>query len=66
MATGIVSVLVGYFMYGTGNEEQQARFWGALLQNSVYFLLIVNAAMFFICATTLAMAGFQMAFLRVT
>ena len=66
MGTGVVSLLVGYIMYGTGNEEQQARFWGALLQNSVYFLLVVNAAMFFICATTLAMAGFQMAFRRVT
>ena len=38
----------------------------ALLQNSVYFLLIVNAAMFFICATTLAWGGCQMAFSRVT
>jgi hypothetical protein len=66
MGTGVVSLLVGYIMYGTGNEEQQARFWGTLLQNSVYFLLVVNAAMFFICATTLAMAGFQMAFRRVT
>ncbi len=66
MGIGILSVLVGYFMYGTGDEESQARFWGTMLQNSVYFLLIVNAAMFFICATTLAMAGFQMAFRRVT
>jgi hypothetical protein len=62
---GAVSVLVGYFMYGTGNEEQNARFWGTMLQNSVFFLLICNAAMFFICATTLAMAGFTMAFRRV-
>jgi hypothetical protein len=66
MGIGILSVLVGYFMYGTGDEESQARFWGTMLQNSVYFLLVVNAAMFFICATTLAMAGFQMAFRRVT
>ena len=66
MGIGIVSVLVGYIMYGTGDEEHQARFWGTLLQNSVYFLLIVNAAMFFICATTLAMGAFQVAFRRVT
>jgi hypothetical protein len=32
----------------------------------VYFLLVVNAAMFFICATTLAMGGWQMAFRRVS
>jgi hypothetical protein len=32
----------------------------------VYFLLVTNAAMFFICATTLAMGGWQMSFNRVT
>src|SRR5690242_15825121 len=67
MAVGILSILVGWFMYGTSsNEETRARFWGALLQNSTYFLLVVNAAMFFFCATTLAMGGWQMAFRRVT
>jgi len=53
-------------MYGTGDEEGKARFWGTMLQNSVYFLLVVNAAMFFICATTLAMGAWQMSFRRVT
>ncbi|GAO42188.1 hypothetical protein [Flavihumibacter petaseus] len=66
MAIGIVSVLVGYFMYGTGDEHQNSRFWGTLLYNSVFFMLVVNASMFFICATTMAMGGFQMAFRRVT
>jgi hypothetical protein len=66
MGIGIVAVLIGFLMYGRGSTEEQARFWGTLLQNSLYFLLTVNAAMFFICATTLAMAGFQMAFRRVT
>ncbi len=66
LAIGIVSVIVGYFTYGTGDEHQQSRFWGAMIQNSVYFLLVVNAAMFFICATTLAMGGWQMAFRRVS
>src|SRR5262249_17934300 len=40
--------------------------WGVLLYNSVYFLLVVNAAMFFIAATTLAMGGWQMSFRRVS
>jgi hypothetical protein len=67
MAIGVVSVIVGFFMYGSKADEQvQARFWGTMLQNSTYFLLICNAAMFFICATTLAMGAFQMAFRRVT
>jgi hypothetical protein len=62
---GIISVLIGFFAYGTGDEHQQMRFWSALLQNSVYFLLVVNAAMFFMCATTLALAGWQQSFRRV-
>src|SRR5215213_10724006 len=43
-----------------------ARFWASLLQNSVYFLLVTNAVMFFICATTLAWGGWQMYFRRVS
>ena len=35
-------------------------------RTAYYFLLITNAAMFFFCATTLAWAGFQMSFRRVT
>lgn len=65
MGVGVLSVIVGFILYGTG-EHHGARFWGALLQNSTYFLLITNAAMFFICATTLAVGGFQMAFRRVS
>lgn len=66
MGVGILSLIIGFFMYGTGDEEHQARFWAALLQNSVYFLLVVNAAMFFFCASTLAMGGWQLSFRRVT
>jgi hypothetical protein len=65
MGVGIVSVIIGFIVYGHG-EHHGARFWASLLQNSVYFLLVANASMFFICATTLAMAGFQMTFRRVT
>ncbi|MBS1602727.1 MAG: quinol:cytochrome C oxidoreductase [Bacteroidetes bacterium] len=64
MAVGVLSLIVGFALYGTHGEG--TRFWSALLQNSVYFLLIVNAAMFFFAATTLAWGGFQMAFRRVT
>lgn len=72
MAIGILSIIVLYITThgGTHSPEEtlrrDARFWASLLQNSVYFLLVVNACMFFICATTLAWAGFQMAFRRVT
>ncbi|MBS1597020.1 MAG: quinol:cytochrome C oxidoreductase [Bacteroidetes bacterium] len=66
MAVGALSLIVGFFMYGNGDEEAQKRFWATLLQNSVYFLLVVNAAMFFLCASTLAMGGWQISFRRVT
>jgi hypothetical protein len=66
IAVGLISLITGYFLYGNGTPQQQTRFWAALLQNSVYFLLTVNAAMFFYAASTLAMAGWQISFRRVT
>jgi hypothetical protein len=72
MAIGIISIIALYIYThkGSGTEEyklrRDARFWASLLQNSVYFLLITNASMFFICATTLAWGGWQMSFRRVS
>ncbi|MEO7531340.1 MAG: quinol:cytochrome C oxidoreductase [Sediminibacterium sp.] len=66
IGVGILSLVVGFFMYGAGDDvHHKTRFWATLLQNSLYFLLICNASMFFICATTLAFGGWQMAFRRV-
>ncbi|MBS1665766.1 MAG: quinol:cytochrome C oxidoreductase [Bacteroidetes bacterium] len=64
MGVGALSLIVGYFLYS--NQDGGTRFWSALLQNSVYFLLVVNAAMFFFAATTLAWGGWQISFRRVT
>jgi len=67
MAIGILSIIILFIMFGAKSDpHEQARFWGSLLQNSVYFLLVTNAAMFFICATTLAWGGWQISFRRVT
>ena len=66
MAAGILSLIIGFIMYGTGDETNQTRFWATLLHNGVYFLLVLNAVMFFMCATTLAMGGWQVSFRRVT
>lgn len=66
IGVGVLSLIIGYILYGSGDEAQQARFWGVLLHNSIYFLLVTNAVMFFFCATTLALAGFQISFKRVT
>ncbi|HET9429534.1 MAG TPA: quinol:cytochrome C oxidoreductase [Chitinophagaceae bacterium] len=67
MVIGLLAIIGLYITQGSKDDAHaQARFWGSLLQNSVYFLLVVNAAMFFICATTLAWGGWQMSFRRVT
>jgi hypothetical protein len=67
MAVGILSIILLYITHGASSDEhEQARFWASLLQNSVYFLLVTNAVMFFICATTLAWGGWQLSFRRVS
>ena len=73
MVIGIISIIALYIATHGGKYDSEdakhhadARFWASLLQNSVFFLLVVNAAMFFICATTLAWGGWQIAFTRVT
>ncbi|HEX8315380.1 MAG TPA: quinol:cytochrome C oxidoreductase [Flavisolibacter sp.] len=66
MAIGVLSVIILFLTSGiSANQHESARFWASLLQNSVYFLLVVNASMFFVCATTLAWGGWQMSFRRV-
>ncbi|MBI1342013.1 MAG: quinol:cytochrome C oxidoreductase [Terrimonas sp.] len=67
MGLGLISIVLLYITHGSSKDpHESARFWASLLQNSVYFLLVVNAAMFFICATTLAWGGWQMSFRRVS
>ena len=68
---GLIALLYGFIVYhpfahaGHGENTDSTRFWAVLLQNSVYWLLLVNASMFFICVTTMAMGGWQIAFRRV-
>ncbi len=73
---GVIALIYGFIMFhpfehaghGAGHAENtnSTRFWAVLLQNSVYWLLTVNASMFFLCVTTMAMGGWQVAFRRVT
>lgn len=66
MGIGAISIILLYLSHGSSSDEhERARFWASLLQNSVYFLLVINAAMFFICATILAWGGWPMSFRRV-
>jgi len=63
---GVLSLLAGIVFLAFSKDEHSAtRFWAVLLHNSVYFLLVVNSAMFFLCATTLAWAGWTQSFRRV-
>ncbi len=71
LIVGAIALLYGFIMYhpfshaGHGENINGTRFWAVLLQNAVYWLLIVNASMFFIGVTTLAMGGWQVALRRV-
>lgn len=72
IGAGVIALLYGFIMFhpfehaGHGTNVNSTRFWAVLLQNSVFFLLVVNAAMFFICVTTMAMGGWVIAFRRVS
>jgi len=66
LAVGGLALVLGIVFLGMSKDElAQTRFWSVLLQNSTFFLLVVNASMFFVFITTLAMGGWQMAFRRV-
>ena len=66
IAIGVLSIIGLWVTSGSSADpREQARFWASLLQNSVFFLLVVNASMFFVCITTLAWGGWQMSFRRV-
>ena len=68
---GLLALVYGFIAFnpfahaGHGENVNSTRFWAVLLQNSVYWLLTVNACMFFICVTTMAMGGWQIALRRV-
>ena len=67
MAVGIISIILLYVTHGASKDEhERARFWSSLLQNSVFFLLVVNACMFFLSATILAWGGWTTSFRRVS
>ncbi len=66
IGAGALALIIGLVTKGmSSDEEEKAVFWGTLMYNSIYFTLICNASMFFICATTLAMGAWQMTFRRV-
>lgn len=66
MAIGAVAIIAGLVTKGfSSDEHEQATFWGTLMYNTIFWTLVCNAAMFFICVTTLAMGGWQQSFRRI-
>ncbi len=71
IAAGVIALLYGLIMFhpfahgAHGEITSGTRFWAVLLQNCTFWLLLVNASMFFIGVTTLAMGGWQVALRRV-
>ncbi|MCX8473725.1 MAG: quinol:cytochrome C oxidoreductase [Sediminibacterium sp.] len=63
---GVLTLLIGLFSQGFSSDpHKQTHFWGTLMYNSIFWLLVTNAAMFFICIITLAWGGFLQSFRRV-
>jgi len=66
IAVGAVAFLIGLLTKGKSSDEhERAIFWGTLMFNSMFFTMICNACMFFICASTLSMASWYTTFRRV-
>ena len=66
IGVGLVSLVIGLVTKGfSGDEHEQAHFWGTLMYNTIFWTLVCNASMFFISITTLAMGGWQQSFRRI-
>ena len=71
LGVGLIALIYGFIAFhpfthpAHGHHDASTRFWAVLLQNCTYWLLVVNASMFFIGVTTLAMGGWQVALRRV-
>ena len=71
MAVGALTLILGIIFLNPvagahGENVNGTRFWAVMLQNSLFWLMLVNIATFFIVINTLAMSGWQEAFRRVT
>jgi hypothetical protein len=63
---GIITLILGAALLMPSHDQMtQNRFWAVLLQNSIFFLLICVASIFILSATSLAQAGWIVAFRRI-
>ncbi len=65
IGVGLVALIIGFITKGRGSEEEQAEFIATIMYNTIFWTLVCNAAMFFICVTTLAMGAWQQTFRRI-
>lgn len=66
IAVGVLALIAGFVTKGLSKDEhERAIFLGTLMYNSIFWTLVCNASMFFICVTTLAWGGWQQSFRRV-
>ena len=52
IGVGLLALIIGFITKGRGTEEEQAVFIGTIMYNTIFWTLITNASMFFICVTT--------------
>jgi hypothetical protein len=63
---GVVALIAGLVTKGMSKDHhEQDIFLGTLMYNTIFRTLVCNAAMFFICVTTMAWGGWQQSFRRV-
>ncbi|MBI1782801.1 MAG: quinol:cytochrome C oxidoreductase [Sphingobacteriales bacterium] len=68
IGVGVLALVLGFVFLnvaGDANSFGVTKYWAVLMHNSIYFLLVAVAAMFFISATTMAMGGWQTSMRRV-
>jgi hypothetical protein len=66
IGVGLVALIIGFITKGTSSDEHERTvFVGTLMYNTIFWTMVCNACMFFICVTTLAMGGWQQSFRRV-
>ena len=66
MGIGLVALIAGLVTKGISKDHhEQDIFLGTLMYNTIFWTLICNASMFFICITTMAWGGWQQSFRRI-
>jgi hypothetical protein len=66
IAIGLVAFIAGLITKGMSKDEhEQTIFIGTLMYNTIFWTLVCNASMFFLCVTTMAWGGWQQSFRRI-